>query len=207
MGNIEQRGATRFRFLGFAIIPCEITHGAKSWSGTVTNASETGLGIEVNALAEELNNQALVNINLNLHGKAWSLAGRLTHLNAQQRHRKLKLGVQLTGSQAAEALQRLCQGLAESGRASGLDLRRHADEGSVMTIHGALSLKTITDAINLVATSQISRIDFANCRNDGKLGAQLGLLAVEHKVKMSGCCPDLVKIMASARVCPACQGC
>lgn len=207
MGSIEQRGATRFRFLGFAIIPCEITHGAKSWSGTVTNASESGLGIEVDAKAEELSNQILIKINLNLHGQAWSLAGRLTHLNAQQLHRKLKLGIQLTGSQAAEALQRLCQELANSGRASGLDLRHHADEGSVMTIHGALSLKTITDAINLVATSQIARIDFAKCRNDGKLRAQLGLLAVAHKVKMSGCCPDLAKTMASAKVCPACLGC
>ncbi len=207
MGSIEQRGATRFRLLGFATIPCEITHGAKTWNGIVTNASETGLGLEINALGSELSRESSVNISLDLLGESWSLGGRLTHMDPHDKHRRLKLGVQLTGNHAANTLQQLCQGLARSGRASGLDLRHHADQGSVMTIHGALSLKTISDAINLVSTSSIERIDFSACRNDGKLGGQLGLVALQHRVKMSGCCAELAKTMAAAKVCPSCRGC
>lgn len=207
MSSIEQRGATRYRFLGFATIPCEITSGTKTWQGMVTNASETGLGIEVSGLSDEFNRNASININLDLHGESWQLGGRLTHIDAQQKHRRLRLGVKLSSDQAASALQRLCQGLAHSGRASGLDLRRTADEGSVMTIHGVLSLKTISDAVNIIATNHIARVDFSHCKSDGRLGAHLGLVAIEHKVKMSGCCSGLKRIMNNAKVCEACLGC
>ena len=207
MSTIEQRGATRFRFLGFAALPCEITSGSKSWPGLVTNASETGLGIEMNALADELSSHTAINIHLHLDGKALSINGRPIHIQAQDKFRKIKLGTHLANTEAGQTLHKLCCKLADCGRATGHSLSSNFDQEYELNIHGALSLKTVTDAINIISTQHISRLNFSDCLSDGKLGAQLGLVAVAHGVAISGCDTQLSPIMRQAKVCTSCHGC
>lgn len=207
MTSIEQRGATRFRFLGFAALPCAITVGEKSWSGTVINASATGLGIEINAQAAELVCHSSINVSLKLPEEMLSIGGKLTHIEAREQCRKLKLGVRFSDNHGVRALNELCHSLVKAGRATGLALKRNNDEGSTIVIHGALSLKTVTDAINLMSTSQIDKVDLSDCRIDGTLGAQLGVVAVKRGVKIGGCDSQISQLMLHAGVCPSCQGC
>jgi len=207
MASIEQRGAPRFRFLGFASLPCEISVGSNSWAGLVTNASETGLGVEVNAPSGELACDASVNISLALQGEKVALGARLTHIASQDILNKLRFGAHLFGSQASHALHDLCLDLAKSGRATGLALKHIADEGNIITIHGALSLKTAADAINIISTHRIARLDLSGCRLDGSVGSQLGAVAVGHGVKISGCNRQLSQLMLQAGVCANCRSC
>lgn len=207
MASIEQRSAPRFRFLGFASLPCEISVGSKSWTGMVTNASESGLGVEVNAPSGELACDAAVNINLALHGQKVALGGRLTHVASREVFNKLRFGAHLFDSQVSQALHDLCLDLAKSGRATGLALKHSADEGNIITIHGALSLKTATDAINIISTNRIARLDLSGCRLDGSVGSQLGAVAVGHGVKISGCNRQLSQLMLQAGVCANCRSC
>lgn len=207
MASIEQRKATRFRFLGFASLPCKISIGAKSWSGMVTNASETGVGVEINAQSGELSCDTPINISLELQGETLSLGGRLTHVASWENLNKVKAGAHLTNSQAAHALHSLCLDLAKSGRATGLALKQSADEGSIITIHGALSLKTVADAINIISTNQIAKLDLSDCRLDGGIGSQLGIVAVGHGVKIRGCDHQVAGLMRQAGVCSSCHGC
>lgn len=211
MASIEQRGAPRFRFLGFASLPCEISVGSNSWAGLVTNASETGLGVEVNApngeLSRELTCDTAVNIRLALQGQKVALGGRLTHVASREVCNKLRFGAHLFDSQVSHALHDLCLDLAKSGRATGLALKHIADEGNIITIHGALSLKTAADAINIISTHRIARLDLSDCRLDGSVGSQLGAVAVGHGVKISGCNRQLSQLMLQAGVCANCRSC
>lgn len=207
MASIEQRGAPRFRFLGFASLPCEISVGSKSWAGMVTNASETGLGVELSAPSGELTCDTAVNIRLALHGQKVALGGRLTHIASREVFNKLRFGAHLFDSQVSHALHDLCLDLAKSGRATGLALKHVADEGNIITIHGALSLKTAADAINIISTHRIARLDLSGCRLDGSVGSQLGAVAVGHGVKISGCDRQLSQLMLQAGVCANCRSC
>jgi hypothetical protein len=207
MASIEQRSAPRFRFLGFASLPCEISVGSKSWAGMITNASETGLGVEVKAVDGDLICDATVNIHLALQGEKVALGGRLTHVASRDAFNKLRFGAHLFNGKANHALHDLCLNLAQSGRATGLSLKHVADEGHIISIHGALSLKTATDAINIISSNRIARLDLSACRLDGKVGSQLGAVAVGHGVKISGCNSQLSQMMLHAGVCSACRSC
>lgn len=209
MEHIEQRQSLRYRFIGRSPLQCTVSVAGKRWSGMVTNASATGLGLEVRDERSELTRHSLVAVNFEWQGRSLEVKGELTHVGGNSRVGSRRLGLRLTSAEDSFRAQlgNFCHDLAQHGRASGLSLQSDAVGGLVLQVHGALSLKTVADAVAIVSTRPVTRIDLSASRRDGALGGCLGRVALDYGVKLNGCPSDVAHNMRAAGVCTECLSC
>lgn len=209
MESIEQRKALRFRFIGRSPLHCTVSVAGKSWPGLVLNASAHGLGLEVRGDQSELARHSLVSIDMEWQGQRLQVKGELTHVGLRSRFGSQRLGIHLTSADAAfrSQLGNFCTDLAQDGRASAVSLQPDGEDGHVLRVHGALSLKTVADAINLISTRAVHRLELGDSRRDGALGGRLGKVALAYGVKLHGCPSDVAQNMRAAGVCLECQSC